>query len=632
VCGVAGKVCKDRQTAPEAAMLTRMADTLAHRGPDDEGFHIAAPVGFAFRRLSIIDLAGGHQPLSNPDGTVWIVFNGEIYNYQPLRENLLAQGHQFSTDSDTEVIVHLYEEYGDDFVHHLRGMFGLAIWDVARERLVLVRDRVGIKPMYYAETADGLTFGSEIKAILEDPSVTNQIDPQALDRFLTFYFLPGRDTLSEAIKKLEPGHMLVYENGTVTVSAYWDLAFKRKKGGSQSSDREALVRLLDDVLADHLISDVPVGLLLSGGVDSTAVLSLAAAQGAELSTFTIGFAGEDFADERPYAKLASDRYGTDHYEASMTRDDFFETLPRYVWHMEEPVCEPPAIALYFVAGLAAEHVKVVLSGEGGDEAFAGYSNYRNNTWYERAKRVAGPARSVVSSILGRVPDQGPRINKYLRSFDVPLPDYYFSRTATPYNYFNEHRDRLYTTEWAAMFDTLPDDPLERFWNASEGQDLLNRMLYMDTKTWLPDDLLLKADKITMARSLELRVPLLDHRILEFAASLPTSRKLRGFETKHILKEALKAQVPVEIRKRKKAGFPVPFERWIAEASAGSVSELLLDPVAIDRGYFRKEEIESILRRNAERGDLGKEVFGLVVLELWHRLFVDGTPLSSLSLI
>jgi asparagine synthase (glutamine-hydrolysing) len=288
--------------------------------------------------------------------------------------------------------------------------------------------------------------------------------------------------------------------------------------------------------------------------------------------------------------------------------------------------------LYFVAGLAAEHVKVVLSGEGGDEAFAGYSNYRNNTWYERAKRVAGPARSVVSSLLSRVPDQGPRVNKYLRSFNLPLQDYYFSRTSTPFTYFNEHRKQLYAPQLAAMVDSGQQvDPLQRFWAATEGQKSLNRMLYLDTKTWLPDDLLLKADKITMARSLELRVPLLDHRILEFAARLPTSRKLRGFQTKHILKEALRAQVPEEIRKRKKAGFPVPYERWIAEASAGSVRDLLLDDVAIGRGYFKRQEVESMLQRNAERGDLGKEVFGLVVLELWHRLFVDGTPVSSLSL-
>lgn len=613
-------------------MLQRMADSLAHRGPDDEGLLVCGRAGLAFRRLSIIDLDGGHQPLANTDESVWTVFNGEIYNYRELRRTLVGKGHTFRTESDTEVIVHCYEEYGDGFVHHLRGMFGLAIWDVKRERLVLARDRTGIKPMYYAETSGGLTFGSEIKAVLEDPSVPRAVDVQALDRFLTFSYLPGRDTLMSAVKKLEPGHLLIYENGAATTKRYWDLEFAPAGGSSPARDREALVDLLDQVVADHLIADVPVGLFLSGGLDSTAVLSLAAAQGADLSTFTIGFSREQFADERTYAKLAADRYGTDHHETSMSRSDFLATLPKYVWHMEEPVCEPPAIALYFLAGLASEHVKVVLSGEGGDEAFAGYPNYRNNTWYERAKMAAGPARPAISNLLGRVPDRGPRLDKYLRSFNVPLADYYYSRSATPYTYLNANRSELYSPEMSArVASESREDPLARLWATSAGHSVLNQMLYVDTKTWLPDDLLVKADKMTMARSLELRVPFLDHRVLEFAARLPTSRKLRGFETKHILKSALEAQVPKAIRKRKKTGFPVPYERWLAEVSQGSVRELLLDETAIGRGYFRRREVESMLQRNAEQRDLPREVFGLVVLELWHRLFVDGSPLSSLTL-
>jgi asparagine synthase (glutamine-hydrolysing) len=307
-----------------------MASTLAHRGSDDEGILVSASAGLAFSRLSIIDLAGGHQPLANGDETVWTVFNGEIYNYRQLRRTLRDKGHTFRSESDTEVIVHLYEEYGDDFVNHVTGMFGLAIWDTKWERLVLARDRAGIKPMYYAETPDGLTFGSEIKAILEDPSVPRKVDIRALDRFLSFYYLPGEGTLFDAIKKLEPGHLLVYENGSIATERYWDMVFDPETGSSPARDRALLVDLLDEVVADHLIADVPVGLLLSGGVDSTALLALAAAQGAELSTFTIGFSGEHFADERPYARLAADRYGTNHYETSMDRTDFLTTLPRYV--------------------------------------------------------------------------------------------------------------------------------------------------------------------------------------------------------------------------------------------------------------------------------------------------------------
>jgi asparagine synthase (glutamine-hydrolysing) len=609
-----------------------MADTLSHRGPDDEGFLISGPAGLAFRRLSIIDLAGGHQPLPNTDETVWTVFNGEIYNYKQLRRKLVDKGYTFRTQSDTEVIVHLYDEYGDSFVNHLTGMFGLAIWDTRRQRLVLARDRAGIKPLYYAETPDGLAFGSEIKALLQDPAVSRDVDLDALNRFLSFYYLPGEDTLFRSVKKLGPGCLLVYENGEITNYRYWDLEFDPQPARPLSVERSELLELLSEVVNDHLIADVPVGLLLSGGVDSTAVLALAAERGADLSTFTIGFSGENFADERPYARVAAERFGTDHHETSMSARDFFDGLPRYVWHMEEPVCEPPAIALYSLSKMAARHVKVVLSGEGGDEAFAGYSNYRNNAWFERVKRAMGPARTAAAPLVAAVPNLGSRLDKYRRRFDLPLEDYYLSRTSSPFTYFNENRDRLFTAEMSAKLSDVPTGAvLDRHWRKVAGQNVLNQMLYVDTKTWLPDDLLIKADKMTMATSLELRVPLLDHRVLEYAARLPSSRKLRGLQTKYLLKSALKTRVPSEIRRRKKAGFPVPYVRWMSQASTGSVRDLLLEETAIGRGYFERSEVERLLQRNADQADASKEVFGLVVLELWHRLFVDGTPPSSLVL-
>ncbi len=632
MCGIAGKVCRHPGSEPDEAMLRRMADSLSHRGPDDEGILVSGSAGLAFRRLSIIDLAGGHQPMPNTDETIWTVFNGEIYNYRQLRRSLVDKGYTFRTQTDTEVIVHLYDEYGDSFVSHLTGMFGLAIWDSKRRRLLLARDRPGIKPLYYAETPDGLAFGSEIKALLQDPAVSRDVDLAALDRFLSFYYLPGEDTLFRSVKKLEPGHLLVYEDGEVATQRYWDLEFDPQPARPLAVERSELLDLLSEVVRDHLIADVPVGLLLSGGVDSTAVLSLAADHGTDLSTFTIGFSGENFADERPHARLAADRFGTDHHETSMRDTDFFAALPRYVWHMEEPICEPPAIALYFVAELAAEHVKVVLSGEGGDEAFAGYSNYRNNAWFERIKRAMGPTRAMAAPLVGALPNLGARLDKYRRRFDMSLEDYYLSRTSSPFTYFNENRDRLFTPAMSAeLSDVSTGAVLAGHWAAAANQGPLNQMLYVDTKTWLPDDLLIKADKMTMAKSLELRVPLLDHRVLEFAARLPASRKLRGVQTKYLLKEALKDKVPTEIRRRKKTGFPVPYERWMSQASTGSLRDLLLDEAAIGRGYFERREIERILQRNAERSDLSKEVFGLVVLELWHRMFVDGAPMSSLDL-
>jgi len=630
MCGIAGKIWVG--AAPDEEMLRRMADAVVHRGPDDEGYLVSGPAGFAFRRLSIIDLDGGHQPIANADSTVWVMLNGEIYNYRRLRKSLSSKGYAFRTESDTEVIVHLYDEYGDDFIHHLVGMFSIAMWDSRRQRLLLARDRPGIKPLYYAETPDGLTFGSEIKSLLADPSVSRDTDPQAVNRFLTFDYLPGTDTLFRAIKKLEPGHILTYEDGKASTRRYWDLTFDPDGTRSAEGAQQDLVALLEEVTSDHLISDVPVGLLLSGGVDSSALLSIASRQGADLSTFTIGFSNESFADERALSRQVATRYGTNHYEASMSEQQFLDALPRYVWHMEEPVCEPPAIALYYVASLAAEHVKVVLSGEGGDEAFAGYSNYRNNTWYERVKRAAGPSRPLVSNLLSGIPSQGPRIDKYLRSFNVGLEDYYLSRSATPYTYFNENKVSLYTPDFV---DSVSDDvslaPLAPIWEAVADQQPLNKMLYVDTKTWLPDDLLVKADKMTMAVSLELRVPLLDHRVLEFAAGLPLNLKLRGFETKHILKNTLEAQLPPEIRRRKKTGFPVPYARWLAGNSLGSMRDLLLDDAAISRGYFQRAEVERLLRRNAENRDRSKEIFSLAVIELWHRLFVDAEPLSRVSL-
>lgn len=632
MCGIAGKVCSAAGATPNEEMLRRMADAVRHRGPDDEGFLISGPAGFAFRRLSIIDVSGGHQPIPNTDSTAWTMLNGEIYNYRQLRGELISKGYTFRTKSDTEVIVHLYDEYGDDFVHHLIGMFGVAIWDSKRRRLLLARDRPGIKPLYYAETPEGLTFASEIKSLLADPAVPRDTDPQAVNRFLTFDYLPGHDTLFRAVKKLEPGHILIYENGIARTRRYWDLSFDPDTSQSGESAERDLAELLNEVTADHLIADVPVGLLLSGGVDSSALLAIASDQGADLSTFTIGFSNESFADERAFARLVADRYGTQHYETSMSEDQFLEAMPRYVWHMEEPVCEPPAIALYYVASLAADHVKVVLSGEGGDEAFAGYPNYRNNTWYERIKSVAGPSRSAVSSLLKGVPSQGPRIDKYLRSFDIGLDEYYFSRSATPYRYFNQNKASLFTSDFAAsVSDEVSLAPLAPIWKAAAGHGTLNQMLYVDTKTWLPDDLLVKADKMTMAVSLELRVPLLDHRVLEFAARLPPNLKLRGLETKHLLKKSLEAQVPQEIRRRKKAGFPVPFERWLSGASLGPVRDLLLDGAALNRGYFQRREVERMLQRNADDGDLSKEIFSLAVMELWHQLFVDAAPLSRVSL-
>jgi asparagine synthase (glutamine-hydrolysing) len=607
-----------------------MTDVMRHRGPDDEGFYISGRVGLGHKRLSIIDLSTGKQPICNEDGTVWIVFNGEIYNYREIRKVLVQKGHSFASQTDTEVIIHAYEEYGEDCVSRLRGMFAFAIWDDRSQTLLVARDRVGIKPLYYFLDEDKLVFGSEIKAILKDRSVPRELDLPLIDRFLTYFYVPGNETLFRNIRKLGPGQCLIARKGKVDFKSYWDLVFSpRNNGRTFSQSKDELLERLREAVEIHMISDVPVGFLLSGGVDSTALLSLAIQQtNKDISTFTLGFAGEGFADERHYASLAAKTFGTRHYDLTITCDDFADFLPKYVWHMEEPVCEPPAVALYYVSKLASQFVKVLISGEGGDEAFAGYPNYRSMVWLERIKRVLGPFKGAGADVFGalfRAPGFD-RIRKFIPLMRAPLEEYYLSRTSSPFNFFNCEYPSIYTREFLHSIckkdSCLPTTRLIE--NVSEN-DALEKMLYVDTMSWLPDDLLVKADKITMANSVELRVPLLDHEVLEFAAGLPSSYKLHGITTKYILKTAFRKVVPHEILDRKKTGFPVPYGAWMRKELKPLVEDMLLSGTALDRGYFTKQGVEKLISANLNGRDHSKEVFSLLVLELWHREFMDGAP-------
>lgn len=605
-----------------------MADAITHRGPDDEGYYVSGPVGFGFRRLAIIDLNTGHQPISNEDGSVWIVFNGEIYNYQDLRQQLQAKGHVFRTQTDTEVIVHLYEEFGEGCVEKLRGMFAFAIWDGRQKILFLARDRVGIKPLYYWLSDKSLIFGSEIKAILADPETTPEIVPAMIDRFLTFYYVPGEETLFRNVRKLAPGSYMVVRDGQVQIKSYWDLHFAPVSQTIAEAE-EKLLGMLEESVRLHMIADVPVGLLLSGGVDSTAMLDFAVGKTDHtLSSFTLGFSEPGLADERPYARLAARQYGTRHYETTISAKEFADFMPKYAWYMEEPVCEPQAVALYYVSRLAKDYVKVLISGEGGDEAFAGYQTYRGILWLERLKRLLQPLNHTLSSGLtaaNRVLGFH-RIAKYAPLMQLPFEDYYYSRTSSPFHYFNVHTRELYSKDFAASTDkshSLAAVAKYLYNGAESGSGRINKMLYVDTKTSLPDDLLLKADKMTMANSIELRVPFLDHKILEFAASLPENFKVRGVTTKFIAKRALRHRVPREILERRKAGFPVPYESWFRKELKGWISGILLDRETLSRGYFNRVCIEKMLSEDSLSGGLSKELFSLAALELWHRAFLDG---------
>jgi len=640
MCGICGKLNFDQNSSVEPGLIRAMLETIRHRGPDDEGVYSGTQVGLGHRRLSIIDLSTGHQPLSNEDGTVWIVFNGEIYNYQELRPFLLSKGHTFKTHSDTEVIIHLYEEFGPGCLERLRGMFAFAIWDEKTKTLFLARDRVGIKPVYYCLTDQSLVFASEIKAILADPGVDRAVKPEVIDRFLNFMYLPGEETLLEGISKLAPGHYLLAKDGRADIRQYWDLSFA--KAGESPSQKEAekqLVDLLAEAVEQHMIADVPVGVLLSGGVDSTTVLSFVKERtDKEVSTYTVGFSGTGFADERPYAKLAADTFGTQHRDMTITAADFMDFMPRYVWHMEEPVCEPPAIAMYYVSKLARNYVKVLLSGEGGDEAFAGYSNYRNFLWFERAKRGLSPLNGVIGGGLALASSKLhlPRVAKYAPLMTALFPDYYFSRTSNPYRFTGNGRGNLYAADFARSLDReYTVEPFRCLQERVRGQNTLDAMLYIDTKSWLPDDLLIKADKMTMANSLELRVPLLDHKVLEFAAALPADLKVRGFTTKYLVKRALGRRVPKPILDRRKVGFPVPYESWLRKDMRDWVHDLLFDRVTTARGYFDTKSVEQLLARDERLGGYSKEIFCLAVLELWHRVFLGARDvqmhkLSSLA--
>ena len=635
MCGICGKFMFDAESEVSEGLVRAMANTIAHRGPDDEGFYVSGQIGLGFRRLSIIDLSGGHQPLSNEDGTVWVVFNGEIYNYQALRRELIGKGHDLKTVSDTEVIVHLYEEYGPDCVQHLRGMFAFAIWDGVKKELFLARDRVGIKPLYYFLDKNFLAFGSEMKAVLVDPSIPREIAPELIDRFLTYYYVPGRQTLIRNLFKLEPGHTLLAKNGKCEIRRYWDLEFSESAvEGSQHELEERLIELLDETVQLHMISDVPVGFLLSGGIDSTAMLSFAAQKTAKpISTFTIGFSSDAVVDERPFARLAAERYGSKHYELSISPADFAAFLPSYVWHMEEPVCQPPAIALYYISKLATKHVKVLISGEGGDEAFAGYETYRNIFWFEHIKAAFGPLQKPVGlgmGMLGRIL-RSRVITQYGARMGVPFEDYYQSRTSSPFEFFPRERLNLYSEAMAKHIDSDFSTIVTRE-HLSRAADfsLFNKMLYVDTNTWLPDELLIKADKMTMANSVELRVPLLDHKVLEFAAGLQRNQKVRRWTMKYLAKKALKGRIPGEILTRRKAGFPVPYELWLRSSLRNWVSEILLDQKSLSRGYFRKGAVEKLINLNAQGANYCREVFSLLVLELWHRTFSDQDSIKSLA--
>ncbi len=633
MCGIAGIVRFDPGARVAPGELRAMARALEHRGPDDEGFHLAGNVGLAHRRLAIIDLDRGHQPLYNEDRSVALVLNGEIYNYRDLAADLAGRGHHLATRSDTETIVHLYEERGEAAVEALRGMFAFALWDERRRRLLLARDRLGIKPLYYFAGPGLLVFASEIKALLEVPGVPREVDPEALDLFLSLRYVPGPRTLFRGIRKLQPGHLMVWDERGLRERRYWDLPRPDEAGPTLAEARRRFSELFEETVRLHLMSEVPLGVFLSGGLDSTAVLAavsrLGEGGGAErIRTFTVGYRppaeaasanGEEAANEFGFARLAADAFGADHHELRLTDLDFRDFLVDLAWHLDEPVADPACVPLYFVSRMARDRVTVVLSGEGADEILGGYGIYRRMLGLERAYRAVGRHLGpLVPFAARRLP--GGRLRHWARLAGLPLARRYrgVSRGFLP-----ETKAELLGCPSIAGRDPGAEAVFGEHFRAAAGRPPLEQMLYADTKTWLADDLLVKADKMTMANSQELRVPFLDHRMVELAASLPSELKVAGGTGKLLLREAMRGVVPRAILERPKKGFPVPTVPLLRRLG-GFSREVLLDRGSACRTWFDAVVVERLLdehRRGVARWD--QEIWCLLSFELWHGVFLDG---------
>ena len=623
MCGICG-ICHPGGSV-ERCTVEAMCDSLAHRGPDDYGVHVQGPVGLGATRLSIIDLAGGHQPLCNETGAIWAVQNGEIYNYQALRADLLARGHRLATQSDTEVLVHLYEEYGDDFVQRLHGMFAFAIWDAQRQRLLLARDRLGVKPLLYMQDAGRLIWGSEIKAILR-ANVPRRVDPIALSDYLAFDYVPGPRTMFDGICKLPAGHVLIWD-GDLHVRPYWDVPGKHQETGRNHAElRDRLRGLLEDAVQEAMVSDVPVGAFLSGGLDSSVVVALMSrvAQG-PVRTFSVGFQERSY-NELPYARMVAEQYRTDHHEL-IVEPHIEEVIHEIVDHFDEPFADSSAVATYYVSQAARQHVKVVLSGDGGDEIFGGYTIYQADRlahFYRRLPHLL--ADGMIPGIVRRLPASESKMSwdlKARRFVERARCDPMTAHAAWRVIFTAEMKERLYADGGADHHDSLA--AVRAFFDGYTDNDLLNRFMYTDTKVSLVDDMLTKVDRMSMANSLEVRVPLLDHRLVEWMSQVPSEFKVRGLRLKYLFKDVARDLVSKKIVDRRKAGFHVPIPGWIKHELRPLIAEQLSPSAIARQGFFDPDYVSGLLdaHRNG-RENYSRNIWGLLIFSLWHDRYIFGS--------
>jgi asparagine synthase (glutamine-hydrolysing) len=623
MCGIAGIFKTEPDSRVDQATIHRMCQSIIHRGPDDEGIYLNDGVGLGMRRLSIIDLSGGRQPIHNEDKTVWVVFNGEIYNFRELRRELEQAGHQFYTNTDTEVIVHLYEDLGSDCVHKLRGMFAIALYDQHRRRLVLARDRLGKKPLHYSFAAGQFLFGSEIKSLLAVAPGLGEVDQEAILQYFYFGYILDPATAFRSIRKLPPGFLLEFANGEIKLRRYWDVpAYGTAEPKSEEEYLEELERQLDEAVRIRLISDVPLGALLSGGVDSSTIVALMArASSKPVRTFTIGFSREDF-NEAKAARLVSKRFGTEHHEL-IVEPQIGETLQQLSSSLEEPFADSSILPTYYVSQLTRQHVTVALAGDGGDELFAGYERYAvslRSQVFDHVPSWAG--RWYREYIYPQLPSTFPG-RRFLFNASLPSRDRYLDSVSfLPAC----HREKsFFSDEFLASFCTAsrPQLDFQNYFDNAPANNLLSRLLYLDTKTYLPGDILTKVDRMSMAASLEVRAPILDHHVVEWAARLPENLKFRDGHGKYLLRKlATRVGVPQEVINRPKQGFALPLVHWMRGELKDDLLPILLEPRTLERGYFNRQAVRTLLEEHRRgRRDHSAQIWALLMFELWHRNFL-----------
>jgi len=614
-----------------------MLDTIAHRGPDDAGSYVRGRIGLGNRRLSIIDLQSGKQPIRNEDGTIWVVYNGEMYNYETLRMQLESIGHIFYTNSDTEVIVHLYEDLGQRCVERISGMFAFALWDESEQKLLLARDRIGQKPLFYSQDGSDFLFGSEIKAILALRDQDPELDPLAMHDYLSMRFISPPNTIFKHVQKLPPAHTLVFQNGQIKLRRYWHLSFREKLALSESEILEALGEQLKRTVDSHLISDVPVGAFLSGGLDSSMIVAVLARDlGLKPQTFSIGVEESDF-DETPYARLVAEQYQTQHIEDRVAAN-LIQSLPEMIWHLDEP-SDPIAACMYQAARLASQHVKVVLGGDGGDELFAGFDRYVGNRYIDMYSRMPLVVRKgLMGPILSRLPDSFTykSLTQKLRwvhhlSLQQTAAEQYAAATCF-FRFTHEEKRALYCDQlWKELGDRNSTVAITGPFNNAEADDLLDRMLYTDFVTRLPEHSLVLTDRMTMAHGLEARSPFLDHQLVEFLAKVPGNIKVQNNQPKHLMRKLAKDYLPAPILQREKQGFMLPIAYWFRTDLFPLISQTLENSHFVKEGWFKKETIQRLLAEHrTNRHDHHVRLWMLLNLELWHQLYIEGSEQGALA--